>query len=52
MTATGAVVLYYKNRVLQADKVVYDRNAKRVLAEGRAKLTDEHGNATYAPRST
>ena len=50
VTATGAVVLYYKNRVLQADKVVYDRNAKRVLAEGRAKLTDEHGNTTYAPR--
>ena len=50
VTATGAVVLYYKHRVLQADKVVYDRNAKRVLAEGRAKLTDEHGNVPYAPR--
>ena len=32
---TGAVVLYYKDRVLQADHVVYDRKAKRVSG-GRA----------------
>jgi LPS-assembly protein len=50
VTAKGAVVLYYKHRVLQADVVVYDRAAKRVRAEGRAKLTDEHGNVTYSPR--
>ena len=50
VTAIGGAVLYYKNRVLQADKVIYDRNSKRVLAEGRVKLTDERGNITYAPR--
>ena len=50
VTATGDVVLYYKDRVLQADQVVYDRAAKRVLAEGQAKLTDEHGNVTYTPK--
>ncbi len=50
VTAAGGVVLYYKGRVLQADKVVYDRNAKRVTAEGRAKFTDEKGNISYAPR--
>ena len=50
VTATGNVVLYYKDRVLQADRVVYDRGAKRVMAEGRAKLTDEHGNITYSPK--
>ena len=50
VTATGNVVLYYNNRVLQADRVVYDRGAKRVMAEGRAKLTDEHGNITYSPK--
>jgi LPS-assembly protein len=51
VTADGGVVLYYKNRVLQGDHVVYDRKAKRVLAEGHVKLTDEHGNVTYSPRA-
>ena len=50
VTAQGGVVMYYKNRVLQADKVVYDRLAKRVKADGRVKLTDEHHNISYAPR--
>ena len=50
VTATGNVVLYYKGRVLQADRVVYDRGTKRVMAEGRAKLTDEHGNIIYSPK--
>ena len=35
---------------LQADRVVYDRTTKRLYAEGRAKLTDEKGNVTYAKR--
>ena len=50
MTSSGNVVMYYKNRVLQADKVVYDRVNKRVLAEGRVKLTDEHHNVIYTPK--
>jgi LPS-assembly protein len=50
VTAVGSVVLYYKNRVLQADRVVYDRKNKRIHAEGRVKLTDEKGDVTYAPR--
>ena len=50
VTADGDVVLYYKGRVLQADHVVYDRKAKRLLASGRVKLTDEHGNVTYSKR--
>jgi LPS-assembly protein len=50
VTATGNVVLYYKGRVLQADRVVYDRVAKRVRANGRAKLTDEHGDITYSQK--
>jgi len=49
VTADGAVVLYYKNRILQGDHVVYDRGAKRVRALGHVKLTDEHGNVTYSP---
>lgn len=50
VSAAGGVVLYYKGRTLQADKVVYDRAGKRVRAEGRVKLIDEHGDVTYAPR--
>jgi LPS-assembly protein len=50
VTADGDVVLYYKNRVLQGDHVVYDRKAKRVFASGHVKLTDERGDVTYASR--
>ena len=50
VSAVGAVELYYKHRILQADRVVYDRATKRVYAEGHAKLTDEHGNVSYAKR--
>ena len=50
VSAVGGVELYYKHRVLQADRVVYNRTTKRLYAEGRAKLTDEKGNITYAKR--
>ena len=50
VTAVGAAQLYYKHRILQADRVVYNRATKRLYAEGHAKLTDEHGNVTYASR--
>ena len=48
VSAVGGVELYYKHRVLQADRVIYNRTTKRLYAEGRAKLTDEKGNVTYA----
>ena len=47
VTAAGSVQLFYQGRVLQADKVIYDRAAKRVYADGHAKMTDEHGNIIY-----
>ncbi len=50
VSAVGGVQLYYKHRVLQADRVVYNRTTKRVYAEGHAKLTDERGDVTYASR--
>jgi LPS-assembly protein len=50
VTAIGGVELYYKHRVLQADKVIYNRATKRLYAEGHAKLTDERGDITYASR--
>ncbi len=50
VTASGSVQLFYQGRILQADRVVYNRVTKRVYAEGRAKMTDEHGDIVYGTR--
>ena len=50
VSAVGSVQLFYQGRVLQADKVVYNRVTKRVYAEGHAKMTDEHGDVVYGSR--
>jgi LPS-assembly protein len=50
ISAVGSVQLFYEGRVLQADRVTYDRASKRVYAEGHAKMTDEHGNVVYGSR--
>ena len=50
ISAVGSVQLFYQGRVLQADRVTYDRASKRVYAEGHAKMTDEHGNIVYGSR--
>lgn len=50
VTASGAVQIYYKGRLLEADRVVYDRNTQRVFAEGHAKLTEKDGTIAYAER--
>ena len=50
ISAVGSVQLFYQGRVLQADRVTYDRASKRVYAEGHAKMTDEHGNVVYGSR--
>jgi LPS-assembly protein len=50
ISAVGDAQIYYQHRVLEADRVIYDRNTKRVYAEGHAKFTDERGNVTYASR--
>ena len=50
VSAVGSVQLFYQGRVLQADRVVYNRATKRVYAEGHAKMTDEHGDVVYGSR--
>jgi LPS-assembly protein len=50
VSAVGDAQLYYQGRILEADRVTYDRNTKRVYAEGHAKLTDEKGNITYGTK--
>ena len=48
--ARGQVQLYYQGRVLQADRVRYDRERERVFAEGNAKLTEQDGSISYGQR--
>jgi LPS-assembly protein len=50
ISAVGDAQVYYQGRILEADRVTYDRNTKRVYAEGHAKFTDEHGDVTYGSR--
>jgi LPS-assembly protein len=47
ITLTGDVKLYYDGRVLEADRIVYDRKAKRVLAQGNARLTEAGGTRYF-----
>jgi LPS-assembly protein len=50
VTARGAVQIFYKGRVLEADRVSYDRKTQRVFAEGHAKLTERDGSIVRADR--
>jgi LPS-assembly protein len=50
VTAKGAVQIYYKGRILEADRVVYDRKTERVFAEGHARLTERDGTIVRAER--
>jgi len=47
VSAVGQVQIYYGGSTLEADKVIYDENTKRLRAEGNAKLTDQDGNITH-----
>ncbi len=47
VSAVGDARVYYKGRVLEADRVTYDRNTGRVFAEGHAKLTETDGTVLY-----
>ena len=43
VSANGNVRIYYDGRTLEADKVVYNKTTKRLLATGHAKLTEKDG---------
>ncbi len=47
VSAVGNVQIYYKGSRLEADKVVYDQNSKRLHAEGNATLTEASGEVTH-----
>src|SRR5947209_10432315 len=48
--ARGAVQINYKGRLLEADRVVYNRATGRVYAEGHARLTEADGTILNADR--
>ena len=48
VSAEGNVRLYYDGRTLEADKVVYNKTTKRLLATGHAKLTEKNGTVYHA----
>lgn len=50
VSAVGNVSLYYQGRSLQADRVTYDRNTSRVLAEGNAQLRETDGTVASGDR--
>ncbi len=52
VSAVGNARVYYKGRILEADRVTYDRNTGRVLAEGHAKLTETDGTVMHGDGST
>ncbi len=47
VSAVGDVQIYYRNSTLEADKVVYTQNTKRLHAEGNVRLSEVDGKVTY-----
>ncbi|HEY2134630.1 MAG TPA: LPS-assembly protein LptD [Xanthobacteraceae bacterium] len=47
VAAVGNVQIYYNGATIEADRVVYDQNTKRLRAEGNARLTEADGKITY-----
>jgi len=50
VAAVGNARVYYQGRVLEADRVTYDRKTGRVFAEGHGKLTERDGTIVHADR--
>jgi LPS-assembly protein len=50
VSAEGNVRVYYQGRVLEADKVIYNKTTKRLFAEGHAKLTEKDGTVLHGER--
>ena len=47
VAAVGNVQIYYGGTTLEADKVIYDQNTKRLHAEGNVRLSEEDGKVTH-----
>ncbi len=47
VAAVGDVQIYYSGATLEADRVIYDQNTKRLHAEGNVRLVESSGKITY-----
>jgi LPS-assembly protein len=47
VSAVGDVQIYYKAATLEADRVVYNQQTKRLHAEGNVRLSEPDGKVTY-----
>jgi LPS-assembly protein len=47
ITAAGNVRIDYNGTKLVADRVIYDRNNLRLIAQGRVEIVDQGGNKTF-----
>jgi LPS-assembly protein len=47
VSAVGNVEIYYGGSTIEADKVIYDENTKRLRAEGNVRLSEPDGKITY-----
>ncbi len=50
VSAVGDVQILYQGRTIEADKVTYDRNGKRVIATGNARITESNGTVITGDR--
>ena len=48
ITASGNAKLYYKGKVLESDRVIYNSDTGRAYAEGHVVLTDTNGEVLHA----
>ncbi|WP_332686782.1 LPS-assembly protein LptD [Bosea sp. (in: a-proteobacteria)] len=50
VSAVGDVQILYQGRTIEADRVVYDRISKRVVATGNARITEANGTVITGDR--
>jgi LPS-assembly protein len=50
VAAVGSVQILYQGRTIEADRVVYDRGSKRVVATGNARITEANGTVITGER--
>jgi LPS-assembly protein len=48
VTAEGNVEIYYRGHTVEADRVIYDQNTRRVFARDNVRITEPDGNVIFA----